>query len=178
MHAEEFLINHRGEQRGPYSIEQIKHLAKCKLIDATTSYWREGMEQWEPITRILPQKRRVFSGLAWRVVAITAGIISLLILVFGRVTLEGWRELTSSEFTEQGAWWRARGLVRNNLQKGERVEFLPFDPKEIQIHPDKHALVRLSGRLTPAKGQPEIATWEVKLRYDSERTDWSPWRPE
>lgn len=176
MKGEIFHIKNGETQRGPYTLEHINHLAKCGMIKEGTLFWREGMEDWEPITRILKIGRKKLPSIFWKITAGLAVTITVFLLLFGRVTLEAWRELTSSEFSVEGAWWRARGLVREQLPKGEHVEFAPFNSKEVQIDDSKQAVVLVTGRVTGSQGE-KPATWEVKLRYNPERSDWSAWSP-
>jgi len=176
MKGEIFHIKNGDTQRGPYTLEHINHLAKCGMIKEDTLFWREGMEDWEPITRILRIGRKKLPSIFWKIILGAAVTISVFLLLFGRVTKEAWRELTSSEFTAEGAWWRARGLVREQLPKGEHVEFATFNPKEVKIDDKRQAVVQVSGRVTGPQGQ-KPTTWEVKLLYNPERSDWSSWAP-
>ena len=50
---EVFYVHVQGEQRGPYTIPQIDHMLNSGLIERETLYWREGMEQWQPVTELV-----------------------------------------------------------------------------------------------------------------------------
>src|SRR5260221_4662987 len=47
-----FYLHLEGEQRGPYSIPHIDHMLNSGLIPEETLYWREGLEQWQPVTSL------------------------------------------------------------------------------------------------------------------------------
>ena len=107
MQAEVFYTYHLGEQRGPYTAKQVNHLYRCEFIDDLTLYWREGMEQWQPVAEIVERRRRRNRLAVWATVAAVAMGLGLLVWLFGPVTMEQWREMTSGEFTAESAWWAA-----------------------------------------------------------------------
>ena len=65
MQAEVFFIYHNGEQRGPYTAAQVNHLHRCAFIDDDTLYWREGLEQWQPVGQIVLRRKRRNRMLFW-----------------------------------------------------------------------------------------------------------------
>src|SRR5678816_3852315 len=105
MQAEVFYIYHHGEQRGPYTMKQVNHLYRASFIDDETLYWREGMEQWQPVTEIVQRRKRRKRLALWGVLACILAAIGLLIWAFGDVTVSAWREMTSGEYTQESAWW-------------------------------------------------------------------------
>ena len=125
MQAEVFFIYHNGEQRGPYTAAQVNHLHRCNFIDDDTLYWREGLEQWQPVGQIVLRRKHRNRVLFWFILLGVIAVIAPLVMLFGPVTADAWRELTSGDFTAESAWWRARGLVREQLPKGTHVRFDP-----------------------------------------------------
>jgi hypothetical protein len=45
--GEEYSVNINGKPSGPYSLEEIKQLAKSSQMDRETFVWKEGMSQWQ-----------------------------------------------------------------------------------------------------------------------------------
>lgn len=171
MQPEVFFLNLQGEQRGPYTLQQVNHLEKCGLIKEDTTYWREGMEGPRPVAEILHPRRFKNRVALWSVCGALVLIAAIFTLLFGRVTLEAWNELTKSEFTAEAAWWRARGLVRQQLAKGEHIQFDALNLAAVTLHKEG-ATVAVAGTLTKVGGQKEHATWEVQLYYDPVQEDW------
>src|SRR6478752_4336503 len=54
---EVFYLHINGEQRGPYTIQHIDHLLNSGLISETATFWREGLEQWQPVTNLVAVRR-------------------------------------------------------------------------------------------------------------------------
>src|SRR6478752_1600484 len=107
-----FYLHIHGEQRGPYTIPQIDHLLNSGLIAEETLYWREGLEQWQPVTSLVKLRRRANP---WLKRLIILGILAVFLLLgqfFGSTALLGWREASQHDYTAQAAYWRARGVVR------------------------------------------------------------------
>lgn len=173
MHFEVFFIYHNGEQRGPYTAKQINHLHKCRFIDDDTLYWREGLDQWQPISQIVLQRRRRNRFLIWSVTLGVAAAVALFVSLFGTVTADAWRELTSGEFTTESAWWRARGLVREHSGKKGAVRFDPFQDSQVTLEPPDGATVLLSGAITRKDGGTDPVRWRVQLRHDADRGMWT-----
>src|SRR5262245_8589994 len=87
--AEVFHIYHLGEQRGPYSARQVNHLYKCGFIGDETLYWRDGMEQWQPVTEIVARRRRRRNRLRrWSILLGVLATAGLVLFLFGAVTLD------------------------------------------------------------------------------------------
>lgn len=174
MQAEVFYIYHLGEQRGPYTMKQVNHLYRSTFIDDDTLYWREGMEQWQPVTEIVQRRRRKKRLTFWIVLLSIVAAIGLLAWMFGGVTMSAWHEMTSGEYTQESAWWRARGLVRGQLADKEHVEFEPFDPAVVTLHEDHGATVVLAGYLQGAEGPATRRAWRVRMRFEPLRSEWVP----
>ncbi len=174
MQAELFFIYHNGEQRGPYTAAQVNHLYRCGFIDDETLYWREGLEQWQPVSQIVLRRKRKRRMLFWSILLGVLAAIALFLALFGPVTAEAWLELTSGDFTAESAWWRARGLVREQLPKGMQIRFDPFAPAQVTLQGKDSATVILGGVLTDSAGASEHGAWRVLLRYDESHGSWGP----
>ena len=174
MQEEVFYIYHLGEQRGPYTARQVNHLHRCGYINDDTMYWREGMEQWHPISEIVELRAQQKRMIKWGIAAATLALITVLAWLFGPVTLAAWRELTSGEYTETSAWWRARGMVRGQLVAGENVAFDPYHDARVALEPPAAATVMLSGNFTAADGHTEHVSWRVRMAFDAAHGEWSP----
>ena len=172
MQAEVFFIYHNGEQRGPYTAAQINHLHRCSFIDDDTLYWREGLEQWQPVGQIVLRRKHRKRLLFWIILLGVIAVLAPLAMLFGPVTADAWRELTSGDFTAESAWWRARGLVREQLPKGTQVRFDPFPAAQVTLHDHHGATVILGGALTHPSGSNEHGAWRVLLRYDDSHGTW------
>src|SRR5436305_15171705 len=100
-----FYLHIHGEQRGPYTIPQIDHLLNSGLIAEETLFWREGLEQWQPVTGLVT-KRRVPNR--WRRAAVAVAILAPLAVcawIFGPPLVDGWNEATANAFTLEDAYW-------------------------------------------------------------------------
>ena len=105
---------------------------------------------------------------------VTLAAIVFFVRLFGHVTADRWRELTSGELTQESAWWRARGLIRDQLAKGTEVRFDPIESAKVTIQERVNASVVLGGTLTHPSGSVEHGAWRVLLRYDENRGTWGP----
>jgi|GEM_PF-1069010 len=177
-HAEVFHIYHHGEQRGPYSVRQVNHLYRCGYICEETLYWRDGMEQWQPVTEIVERRMQRKRLRRWAIVAAVCAVLAVLVFLFGPVTRDAWKELTSGEYTADSAWWRARGLVREKLQPdGEHVSFDARNSANVALDGKNQATVVLGGQVTDAKDKTARQSWTVHLQFDSERRLWQSTDP-
>ena len=173
MQVEAFFIHHNGEQRGPYTAAQVNHLYGCGFIDDDSLYWREGLEQWLPVPQIVLRRKRKHRVLFWSILLGALAAAALFIALFGPVTADAWRELTSGDFTPESAWWRARGLVREQLSKGAHLRFDPFASAQVSFQGRESATVILGGMLTNSSGAAEHGAWRVLLRYDEGHGTWA-----
>ena len=176
MQAEVFYLYHLGEQRGPYTSQQVNHLYRCEFIDDETLYWREGMDQWAPVTQIVLRRRRRRQWLGWTVtLAIVAGI-ALIVSFFGPVTMNAWRELSSGEYTEEDAYWRSRFMVRKALGGSVSVTFDSFEQSKVLLQPPAAASVVLTGSIRDAAGT-RRESWRVRLIHVADQQEWYPAPP-
>jgi len=169
-----FYLHIQGKQRGPYTIPQIDHLVNSGLIAQETLYWREGLDQWQPVTELVALRKR---GNPWIKpgIALGAALIFLALLrVFGPIALMGWHEANQHDYTAQAAYWRARETVRNhNLAPGFLVEFAPFEKATVRLSPPALADVVLRAEMSAAEGGMQAASWRVTMKYDSESREWT-----
>ena len=165
--AEVFHIYHHGEQRGPYSVRQVNHLYRCGYVCDETLYWREGMEQWQPITEIVERRMQRKRLRRWAITAGVLGLLAVLVFLFGPVTRDAWRELTSGEYTADSAWWRARGVVREKLPDGERINFDGRNAANVELDGKNAAVVTLTGQVTDTNSKVAHIAWTVHLQFDS-----------
>src|SRR4051794_9029866 len=169
-----FYLHIDGEQRGPYTIAQIDHLLNSGLIREETSYWREGMEQWQPVTDLvrLRKPRR-----SWWKRGIVLGLIVVGLLLarfFGPVMVEGWHETAQYEFTERAAYWRARDAVRHQgVGLAAVISFGGFKMSKITMHPPNGASVWLPAEVSGTHGGAGVTAWQVELSYDEKARLWS-----
>lgn len=176
MQAEVFYLYHLGEQRGPYTARQVNHLHRCEFIDDDTLYWREGMEQWAPVTQIVLRRRKRRRLLGWTLtIAVLAGI-GLLVSFFGPVTLNAWRELTSGGFSEEDAYWRSRWMVQQALGSSTTVKFDPIEQSKVLLQPPAGASVVLTGTVRDSEGT-HRAAWRIRMVHDAAQQQWYPAPP-
>lgn len=169
-----FYLHIHGEQRGPYSIPQIDHLLNSGLIAEETLYWREGLDQWQPVTSLITLRRK---GNPWVKPLLTLGVVlavGLVVYFFGSIALIGWRETDQHEFTERAAYWRARGVVRGNaLAPGALVQFHDRAHAHVQLHPPDGATVVLRGDVSFSAGDNRPVSWRVPMKFDPEAREWN-----
>ncbi len=169
-----FYLHLHGEQRGPYSIPQIDHLLNSGLIAEETLYWREGLDQWQPVTSLITLRRK---GSPWGKRLIVLGVLLAVGAVgyfFGSIAVVGWRETDQHEFTERAAYWRARGIVRTNaLAPGTLVQFRDLAGGQVELRPPDAATVTLRGEISLAEGEHRVVAWRVPMKFDAEAREWN-----
>ncbi len=174
MKAEVFYLQTQGEQRGPYTVQQIDHLLNSGIIGPDAIFWREGMEEWLPVTDLVALRKPVRR---WIKPAI-AGAFLLVVLLLGKVlgpTIRiGWKEANQHEFTETAAYWRARDVIRHQaVPPGALVEFAPAAEAHVTLQPPLGAEVQVKGTLTDLQGATREARWSVGLGYDQRLKQWT-----
>jgi hypothetical protein len=136
------------------------------------------MEQWQPVTEIVDRRRRRRKRLQrWGISLCVFAVLAVLVFLFGPVTRDAWRELTSGEYTPESAWWRARGMVRERLTGGERVLFDSRSTANVELAQSNTATVILGGYVTDANNQSSHISWTVRLQFDPERRMWQSLLP-
>ena len=172
---EVFYLHIHGEQRGPYTIPQIDHLLNTGLIAEETLYWREGLEQWAPVTSLVVKRTRRRPSWKWIVAsALILAALGFLGAFFGPVVVDGWREANQHEYTAKAAYWRAREAVRTHfLPRGTVVKFARFSEDEVKMLEASGAEVFLTGEVLESSGRTRPMEWRVALRYDGQKAEWS-----
>jgi hypothetical protein len=174
-----FYLHIHGEQRGPYTIPQIDHLLNSGLIAEETLYWREGLEQWQPVTTLVKLRRRANPWLKRIIIFGFVLLIAFVVQFFGSVALLGWREASQHEYTAPAAYWRARGIVRGEALPADAVvEFSDFSASRVELQRPDAATVRLHGEITDHAGQARKVTWSVPMQYDPKAREWNGGPPE
>ena len=169
-----FYLHLEGEQRGPYTAPQIDHLLNSGLIAEETLYWREGLEQWQPVTSLVKLRRPGNRWIKPLIAVVVLLVLAVLAQFFGSVALLGWREAIQHEYTAKAAYWRARGVVRSSmLPLGTDVQFHPFSVSAVEMKPPAKAVVHLQGEVTEHDGKGELITWEVPMRFDLQGREWN-----
>ncbi len=153
---------------------QIDHLLNSGLIQEETLFWREGLEQWQPVTNLVALRKPARRWIKW---AIAAGLLFILLLLgrlFGPIAREGRREANQHDFTPQAAYWRARDAIRHSgLPPEMLVDFSSFQTAQVRLHPPDGAEVAVRGSLTGPHGKARGAIWNVVLRYDPRLKEWT-----
>lgn len=168
-----FYLHLDGEQRGPYTAPQIDHMLNSGVIAEETLYWREGLEQWQPVTDLVKLRKRANPWLKRIIFFGFVLVIGFFVQFFGSITLIGWREASQHEYTAQAAYWRARGVVRSGwLAPGTVVEFSDFSESQVELQSPQRATVTIRGEITEQTGQVRKATWTVPMLYDSKAREW------
>src|SRR5215218_2759722 len=167
---EAFYVHVHGEQLGPYTIRHLDHLIHSGLLSTETLYWTEGLEQWQPVTDLIPARK---VRRRWIIRLAIAFVVLLPFLGLGlflrRPIIDGWREQTQHEFNEEAAYWAARGVVRSYLaEKASTPAFQPFSQAKVQFPDGTHAVVHLSGQLLAGEREGQETSWTVRLRFDPE----------
>ena len=50
----QYYVTLKGEQAGPFTIAQLQAMWSAGSINANTMFWREGLSEWEPVSKIGP----------------------------------------------------------------------------------------------------------------------------
>jgi hypothetical protein len=169
---EAFYVHVGGEQLGPYTVRHIDHLLNSGLIPAETLYWTEGLEQWLPVTNLVPlrkPRRRWMTLLVTIAVLIPLGVLAVF---FGPTVVDGWREQSQRHYSAEAAYWAARGIIREGSKAAGRVpRFAPIEAAHVELKSHKTAVVELRGDwLSPHAGS---LTEKVELRFDEKSRIWS-----
>lgn len=171
---EVFYLHINGEQRGPYTIQHVDHLLNSGLIAEDTLFWREGMEQWLPVTQLVARRKRVKRWIRPAVPLAIAAVLAVFLRIFGPITLDGWRESSQTAFTQEAAYWRARDFVRHTgVPQGTVVQFLSIKSAEVQLQPPDAATVVVQGKVIEPRGGGRKGAWRVSLSYDDRRKEWT-----
>jgi hypothetical protein len=173
--SEEFFIHVQGEQKGPYTYPQLKRLYEKNLIPEETLYWRDGMEQWQAVSDLCGTRRRYrlrrLKQLRVTGVVLVAAL-ALLTAYCAPVLKDGWREMNDRDPTQEGAYWKARGFVREQVkQQDANVAFEPYKTASVALT-GSGATVILPGTVFGKDGAATKSTWQVTMWYDAHRREW------
>ncbi len=174
-YSEEYLIKVQGEQKGPYTFPQLKGLYEKGLVPDDTLYWVEGMEEWEAVSDLCGAKRRAWLKKLKQLRLL--GILMLttvgLVLAYCEPVLrDGWREMNAREWSQEGAYWRARGFVREEARRKDgSVVFEPYAPTMVGLT-GTEATVILPGMLYGKDEAGVKTTWKVVVDYDGGEREW------
>src|SRR5215212_5139560 len=173
---EAFYVHVHGEQLGPYTIRHLDHLIHSGLLSTETLYWTEGLEQWLPVTELIPVRRAPRRWLRLLMALVVLLPVLGLGIFLGPPIIDGWREQTQHELTPEAAYWAARGVVRAFLaeKKAATPVFQPFGRAQVQFPEANRAIVQLSGQLVEGDRAGQEASWTVRLSFDPESRAWSP----
>ncbi len=174
LNPEVFYLHLEGAQRGPYTAPQIDHLLNSGLIQEDTLFWRDGLEDWQPVTALVTRRKK---GRRWVKSGVAAGLLLLVALVlrlFASTIHVGWQETNQHEFTAESAYWRGRDFVRHQaIPEGSIVEFCPLNEARVTLAPPDSATLQLHGTLSGAHGATSEAAWIVSMTYDPLAKEWS-----
>ncbi len=171
---EVFYLHLAGAQQGPYTIPQIDHLLNSGLIGIETLYWREGLDQWQPVTSLVPLRKKPRRWLKPALAAAALLALAVPVRLFGPVLVDGWHEANQHAFSESAAYWRARDVVRAEMRKrGMLVEFAPLSDSQVVLQPPAVARVRLRGSVVDVHGNASPLAWDVAMHFDPDASEWS-----
>jgi hypothetical protein len=174
---EVFYLHINGEQRGPYTVQHIDHLLNSGLIAEETLFWREGLEHWLPVTQLVTTRRkrarRRWLRPAIPAIVVVSIFLAVILRIFGPITLDGWRESSQTDYSENAAYWRARDFVRQiNAEKGAVVQFLSIDSANVKLEPPDGATAVIHGKVIESRGGTRKGAWRVTLQYNKLRKEW------
>jgi hypothetical protein len=170
MPRERYFLYIDGSQRGPYTVDQIDHMVNKGIVSSESMFWCEGLDQWQPVSQLIVPKVEVVRRRI-RISTRLVGVVLLGMVLLGvtwPLLSEGWREQHQVELTQEAAYWRARGVLRDTFGKFTSILFEPFDPANVRLHgeydqrlkewrpilsPNEQANPKGQGELTPPRPQ-------------------------
>jgi len=172
---EEYFIHVQGEQKGPYTFPQLKRLYETNLIPEETLYWQDGMEQSQPVSDLCGERRqnRLRHSKQMRLLgAVLVVVVALAAAYCAPVLKDGWREVNDRDQTQEGAYWKARGFVREEVkQQDASVAFEPYKAATVKLT-GTGATVILPGTLFGKDGVAAKKAWKIVMGYDAQRREW------
>ncbi len=174
MSQERYFLYLHGTQRGPYTVGQIGHMVNSGIVHSEAMFWCEGLEQWQPVTQLIVPKeevkrRRLHFGAG---TLGTFAVLALVVWLFMPTLREGWREQHQVDKDQASAYWRARGVLRENLGWFSGVHFRDFDPAQVTFLEGDRASVELEAQVSPVVGESHLTRWKVDLQYDKRLRMW------
>lgn len=175
---EAFYVHVHGEQKGPYTIRHLDHLLNSGLIPLETMYWTDGLDQWIPVTELVPMRPK---PRIWLRLGIAAGIVAVVGAFagfFGPTIMDGWRENTQRDYSTEAAYWSARNAVRAKaVPAGNAVHFAPVTEAMVTLNNTNTANVILKGEVLGPDAKPIPSAWKVDLSFNSLRREWTGSEP-
>jgi hypothetical protein len=173
--GEEYYIHLHGEQKGPFTLSQIKHMYDRNFIPEEALYWNDGMEQWRHVSDLCGPPKWLAKKGRWlkpaTAVAVFA-ILAVLAILFLPVTIDAWKEANQRDFTREAAYWKARDYVRRGLRDSvEYVKFDRFEEADARLVGRTGATVELSGETVTGKSV-TVRSWSVTLHYVPKTREW------
>jgi hypothetical protein len=176
MPRERYFLYIDGSQRGPYTVDQIDHMVNKGIVSSESMFWCEGLDQWQPVSQLIVPKVEVVRRRI-RISTRLVGVVLLGMVLLGvtwPLLSEGWREQHQVELTQEAAYWRARGVLRDTFGKFTSILLEPFDPANVRLHGGQQASVELSAQTKRLGGAPMQGRWLVELEYDQRLKEWRP----
>ncbi len=172
---EEYYIHVHGEQKGPFTLSQIKHMYDHNFIPEEALVWNDRMEQWRHVSDVCGPPAWVTKKSRWlgpASVAAALAILSVIGVLFLPVSVDAWKEANQREYTREAAYWKARDYVRQGLRNSvDYVKFARYEESDARLNGKTEASVRLSGETTVGKSVTS-RQWTVTLRYVPQNRDW------
>jgi len=85
---------------------------------------------------------------------------------------DGWKEMNDRDPSAEGAYWKARGFVREEVKRNDgSVAFEPIVAANVQVT-GTEATVILPGTLFGKDATGSKMTWKVEMQYDLEKREW------
>jgi hypothetical protein len=173
--SEEYFIEVAGEQKGPYTFPQLKRLYEKEMIPAETQYWQDGVEQWQSVADLCGARRsdRLRHLKQLRITGLVLLATVIVILSYcAPVFQDGWREMNDHDPTPQGAYWRARGFVREEVKRQDAsVAFDPYAAATVRLTGTDAAVI-LPGILYQKDPTGSKMTWKVRMQYNPALHEW------
>lgn len=176
MPRERYFLYIDGTQRGPYTVAQIDHMVNNAIVSPDSMFWCEGLDQWQPVSQLIVPKveitKRRIRVSARVLFAAFAGCVAVWLL--WPLIHQGWREQHQIELTQEAAYWRARGVLRDTFGNFTSIIFEPFDASKVRLHDGQRAAVELSAQTKRFGSVPMQGRWLVELEYDTRLSEWRP----
>ena len=172
---EEYYIHMNDEQKGPFTLSQIKHMYDRNYIPEDALYWNDGMEQWRHVSDLCGPPEWMEKKGRWlkpATIVAALAILGVLAMIFLPVTIDAWKEANQRHYTGEAAYWKARDYVRQGLRSSvDYVKFAGYEESNAMLDGRSGATVHLSGEKRVGKSVTS-RLWTVTLRYVPQNRDW------
>jgi hypothetical protein len=180
--SEHYYAHVQGEQKGPYTFTELKHLFDTGFLPDDALYWQDGMEDWQPVRDLCSvvsrRKKLVRMTTSRSARPFYIVLVVLVLMILGRLlippTLDVWRETVQRTFTETAAYWKARDFVRAKLRERDLfVEFAPFGSAVVKLdRATNEAQVTIPCVAAGATGA-ERMRWNVVMTFQPKVEEWA-----